>query len=90
MKRKKSFCLWTIANYNIKWQLNIFFSSFLLCYTSVATPTISASNGVTSYEISGTSVTLTCESTSDSTGSGTYVWELAGITLYVILSNSYF
>ena len=70
--------------------LTYFFSFLLYCYTSVATPTISASNGVISYEISGTSVTLTCESTSDSTGSGTYVWELDGRTLYVFFSNSYF
>ena len=53
------------------------------------TPVISASNSATTYEILGTSVTLTCESTSDSTGSGTYQWNLDGQILYVIFSNSY-
>ena len=54
------------------------------CHITVATPAISASNSVTSYEISGTSVTLSCVSTSDSGGSGSYVWNLGGQSLYVL------
>ena len=56
----------------------------IFTHVSVATPTISASNGATDYEISGTSVTLTCESTSDPSGSGKYVWKLEGIIQYVL------
>ena len=59
-------------------QLYKIISFILLSYTSIATPAISASNSVTSYEISGTSVTLSCISTSDSSGTGTYVWNLGG------------
>ena len=32
---------------------------------------------------SGTSVTLSCVSTSDSSGSGAYVWNLGGQSVYV-------
>ena len=53
-------------------------------YFSVATPVISASNSATDYEISGTSVTLTCESTSDPSGSGKYLWKLDGNIRYVL------
>ena len=48
---------------------------------SAATPAIS---GPTSYEISGTVITLTCMSSSDSSASGTYVWKLATQTVYVL------
>ena len=49
---------------------------FCKVYNSlVATPTISASNGSTKYIISGDTVTLTCSSTSDSGGTGTYEWK---------------
>ena len=41
----------------------------------MVTPTISATNDATSYEIGGTQVTLTCTSTS---GSGTCEWKLNG------------
>ena len=51
---------------------------------AVETPAISASNSATSYEISGTSVTLSCVSASDSSGSGAYVWKLGGQKLYVL------
>ena len=53
-------------------------------HITVATPAISASNSATSYEISGTSVTLTCSSTSDPSGSGTYEWKLGGQSQYVL------
>ena len=51
---------------------------------SVARPVISASNGATSYELSGPSVTLTCTSTS---GSGDYVWRLNNELMYVTIFN---
>ena len=54
-------------------------------HITVATPAISASNSATSYEIHGASVTLSCVSTSDSDGSGTYVWKHNGKSLYVFL-----
>ena len=52
-----------------------------LCYwwrlSSAATPAIIPSG--TTYEIGGsTTVTLTCESTSDTGGSGTYEWKKDG------------
>ena len=53
---------------------------------SAATPTITASNSATSYEIGGTAVTLTCKSASDSGGSGAYVWKLASNAVYVLLT----
>ena len=53
---------------------------------SVATPSISASNSATSYEISGTAVTLTCMSTSDSGGVGVYVWKFGGQIMYALLT----
>ena len=49
---------------------------------SLSTPTITEGNSATSYEIAGTSITLTCTSTS---GSGTYAWKLDGTAMYVIL-----
>ena len=54
-----------------------------ICVLSVATPTITEGGSVTSYEIAGTSITLTCTSTS---GSGTYAWKLDGTAMYVILT----
>ena len=45
---------------------------------SVATPTITEENSAISYEIAGTSITLTCTSTS---GSGTYAWKFDGTAL---------
>ena len=54
-----------------------------ICVLSVATPTITEGSSATSYEIAGgTSITLTCTSTS---GSGTYAWKFDGIAMYVIL-----
>ena len=53
-------------------------------HIAVATPAIYASNSAISYEISGVSVTLSCVSTSDSGGSGVYVWKLDGQILYVL------
>ena len=53
-----------------------------ICVLSVATPTITEGSSATSYEIAGTSLTLTCTSTS---GSGTYAWKLDGTGMYVIL-----
>ena len=53
-----------------------------ICVPSVATPTITEGSSATSYEIAGTSITLTCTSTS---GSGTYAWKLDGNAMYVIL-----
>ena len=47
-----------------------------------ATPTITEANSATSYEIEGTSITLTCSSTS---GPGTYAWKHCGNPMYVIL-----
>ena len=52
-------------------------------HITVATPTIAASNSDTSYEISGASVILTCTSTSDSDGIGTYIWKLNTQFVYV-------
>ena len=45
---------------------------------------ITASNGATSYELSGPSVTLTCTSTS---GRGDYVWKLNNALTYVTIFN---
>ena len=53
-----------------------------ICVLSVAPPTITEGSSATSYEIAGTSITLTCTSTS---GSGTYAWKLDGTAMYVIL-----
>ena len=53
-------------------------------HITVAIPNISASNGATSYEISGTSITLSCVSTSDSSGSGVYIWRFNGRNMYVL------
>ena len=53
-------------------------------HITVATPDISASNGDTDYEISGPPVTLSCISSSDSSGTGTYVWKLATEAVYVL------
>ena len=53
-----------------------------ICVLSVATPTITEGSSATSYEIAGTSITLTCTSTS---GSGTYAWKFDGTAMYVIL-----
>ena len=48
-----------------------------MIFSSVATPTITASTD--SYETDGsTAVTLTCTSTSDVDGKGTYKWKLGG------------
>ena len=52
-------------------------------HISVATPVITASNSASSYEIRGTTVTLTCISTSDSGGSGIYAWKLDALIVYV-------
>ena len=62
------------AKYNLK-KSNI-------CVFPVATPTITEANSATSYEIAGTSLTLTCTSMS---GSGTYTWKKDGTIMYVIL-----
>ena len=53
-------------------------------HISVATPQITASDSATSYEISGTAVTLTCTSYSDSSGTGAYVWKLGTQAMYVL------
>ena len=53
-----------------------------ICVLSVATPTITEGSSATSYEIAGTSITLTCTSTS---GSGTYAWKFDRTAMYVIL-----
>ena len=53
-------------------------------HITAATPVISASNSATDYEIDGTSVTLSCVSTSDSGGFGAYVWNLGGQSVYVL------
>ena len=47
----------------------------------VATPTITATNGATEYVINGDAVTLTCSSTSDAEGTGTYEWKHNSIAL---------
>ena len=56
-----------------------------ICVLSVATPTITEGSSATSYEIGGTSLTLTCESTS---GSGSYAWKLDGTAMYAIFINN--
>ena len=53
-----------------------------ICIHPVATPTITEAKAATSYEIGGTSLTLTCTSKS---GSGTYAWKKDRTALYVIL-----
>ena len=45
---------------------------------------ITASNNANNYEVSGSSVTLTCMSTSDSNGYGTYEWKLDEQSQYVL------
>ena len=55
-----------------------------IVHIAVAKPVIHASNAATSFNISGTSVTLTCVSASDFIGSGTYKWNLDGQSLCVL------
>ena len=50
---------------------------------SVATPTITATDSATSYEIQGTSVTLTC---TPIYGNGDYVWKFDNAPMYVVSS----
>ena len=53
-----------------------------IVHVTVTTPGIT---GPSSYEISGTSVTLSCGTISDSSGTGAYVWKFEGQVQYVLL-----
>ena len=53
-----------------------------IVHITVTTPGIT---GPSSYEISGTSVTLSCGTISDSSGTGTYVWKFERQVQYVFV-----
>ena len=66
----------TKSYFYIRWKITIWFFAFSsLLFNIVATPTITATNGVTNYVINGEEVILTCTSTSDSGSTGAYEWK---------------